>query len=376
MRIALVGPTHPYKGGVAAHTTATAHHLAAAGHQVDLVSWSRLYPKSLYPGEQAVPPGGPDLPPYPATRRPLRWDRPATWWRTGRELAHYDLVVLVQVIPVQVPMLWVMARLARRRGGPPVLLIVHNVVPHERHPGGTWLVERLLRAADGVLVHSAEQARLAWEHGASRVASAALPPHLPGGDPTPGQREDLLRQRRHRLDAGDPVRLLALGLVRRYKGLDLLLEAARDVPGVRLTVAGEMWGEAGADVRRLAGEPGLAGRVRLVQGYLPGPRVPQLLAEHDVLALAYRHGTASQNVLLAHAHGLPVLASDVGTFADQVRDGVDGLLVPAGDPEALRTALRRLGEPGVVAAMLAQVPPADLDGPWTAYLQALTGLAR
>jgi len=42
MRVALVGPTHPYKGGVAAHTTQTAHELAAAGHDVTLVSWSRL----------------------------------------------------------------------------------------------------------------------------------------------------------------------------------------------------------------------------------------------------------------------------------------------------------------------------------------------
>ena len=55
MRVALVGPTHPYKGGVAAHTTQTAHELAAAGHDVTLVSWSRLYPDRLYPGEQAIP---------------------------------------------------------------------------------------------------------------------------------------------------------------------------------------------------------------------------------------------------------------------------------------------------------------------------------
>jgi hypothetical protein len=50
MRVALVGPTHPYKGGVAAHTTQTAHELAAAGHDVTVVSWSRLYPDRLYPG--------------------------------------------------------------------------------------------------------------------------------------------------------------------------------------------------------------------------------------------------------------------------------------------------------------------------------------
>ena len=50
LKVALVGPTHPYKGGVAAHTTALAHELTDAGHDVTLVSWSHLYPSALYPG--------------------------------------------------------------------------------------------------------------------------------------------------------------------------------------------------------------------------------------------------------------------------------------------------------------------------------------
>ena len=70
-------------------------------------------------------------------------------------------------------------------------------------------------------------------------------------------------------------------------------------------------------------------------GYVPADRLAPLLASHDVLALTYRSATASQNALLGQQHGLPVLASDVGTFGGQVRDGVDGLLVPPGDKAAL-----------------------------------------
>ena len=54
MQLTLVGPTHPYKGGVAQHTTTLAHQLAAAGHRVNLVSWSAQYPSALYPGVQRV----------------------------------------------------------------------------------------------------------------------------------------------------------------------------------------------------------------------------------------------------------------------------------------------------------------------------------
>ena len=76
LRLAVVGPTHPYKGGVAAHTTTLAHELSEAGHDVVLVSWSRLFPELLYPGERAVPVGTPDVPPFPRTVRALSWARP------------------------------------------------------------------------------------------------------------------------------------------------------------------------------------------------------------------------------------------------------------------------------------------------------------
>ncbi|NLT53595.1 MAG: glycosyltransferase [Actinomycetales bacterium] len=402
MRVALVGATHPYKGGVAAHTTETAHRLAAAGHDVDLVSWASLYPALLYPGEQAVPDGAPDLPPYPRTDYLLRWYSPVSWWRAGVRLRRYALVVLVVVVPVQVPALLTLVRSIRAgRGGrgPGVVAIVHNVAPHESHPGAVALMRRMLGAVDGVLVHSVDQAELARRNGAGRVAVAGLPPHWPGGPPTAPRSADRGTVGEPEPGGGLPaeppcgqraaasggqqavpsgerpvVRVLALGMVREYKGVDLLLEAARGVPGVQVTVAGEQWGEAGATVRRLAEEPGLCDRVRLRSGYVPGIEVPGLLAAHDVLALTYRHATASQNVSLAHGHRLPVLASRVGTFPDEVRDGVDGLLVEPGDVQALADALRRLTEPGALDRLRAGVPEVDVDGPWRSYLDALLSL--
>ena len=95
---------------------------------------------------------------------------------------------------------------------------------------------------------------------------AGLPPHLPGGPPP-----QPLPSRPPR-EPGEPVRVLALGMVRAYKGIDLLLEAAAQVPGVTVTVAGEQWGASGARVREVAARPGLAGRVQVRAGYVPGGR--------------------------------------------------------------------------------------------------------
>jgi glycosyltransferase involved in cell wall biosynthesis/SAM-dependent methyltransferase len=364
LRVAIVGPSHPYKGGVAAHTTALAHELADAGHDVTLVSWSHLYPSFLYPGEQAVPGGAPDVAPFPRTLRDLSWARPDTWVRAGRGLRDADVVVVVHVVPAVVPAHLALLRAAGTgSGGPRVVVVAHNVLPHEGHTGDRQLVAALLRRADAVVVHSDEQARTATRLGATRVKELDLPPHLPGGPPEPRPAHE------------GPPRLLALGIVRDYKGVDLLLEALTEVDGPTVTVAGELWGDAGRRVRELAADPRLAGRVEVHGGYVPADRIAGLLARHDMLALTYRSATASQNVMLAQRHGLPVLASAVGTFPDHVRDGVDGLLVPPSDREALVAALRRLAEPGEVAALAAQVREPDLTGPWANYVGAIEALA-
>ena len=375
LTIALVGPTHPYKGGVAAHTTTLAHELEEAGHEVTLVSWSHLYPSALYPGEQSVPPGSPDVDPFPRTLRVLSWARPDTWVRSGRRLRDVDLVVVVHVVPAVVPAHLSLLRAAGvgrgprgrlPRASPRSVVIAHNVLPHEGRPGDRQLMEALVRRVDAVVVHSDDQAALARGLGARHVKQLPLPPHLPGGPPEP----------RH-ARAGDDgaVRILSLGIVRDYKGVDLLVDAVGDVPGIHLTVAGELWGDAGRRVRELASDPRLDGRVDVHSGYVPADRIAGLLARHDVVALPYRSATASQNALLARLHGVPVLASAVGTFPDHVRDGIDGLLVPPSDREALVAALRRLREPGCVDRLRAAVRPPDLSGPWANYVGGIEALA-
>lgn len=356
MRVAVVGPTHPIKGGVAAHTTELATRLAAQGHETDLVSWSSQYPARLYPGERTVPDGVPDLAPYARTTRPLSWARPDTWVRVGRRLRAYDLVVLVHVIPAVVPAHLALVRALRGPGGPKVVLVAHNVLPHEAHPGAATLVRTMLRQVDATLVHSDDQAREARQLGAVDVRVAALPAHLPGGPPVA------------RAPHEGPPRLLALGMVREYKGVDLLLEALAQVPGPTVTIAGELWGAAGARVRELAATPALRDRVEVRGGYVPSTAIAGLLASHDVLALTYRSATASQNALLGFTHGLPVLATAVGTFAAEVTDGVDGLVVPPGDAAALVGALRRLTSDGTLAALTAAVHAPDSDAAWQDYL--------
>ena len=368
MRIAVVGPTHPHTGGIVHHTTELSHQLADAGHDVDLISWSAQYPAFLHPGTLRVPGGDPEVRLYPKTSYPLVWWNPITWRRTGVQLRSYDAVVLVHASTVQVPASLTMLNAihggGRRVPAPRVVVVAHNVFPHERHHGDALFVRALFSRADAVLVHSEQLAGLARKlvTGRAEVVVADIPPHLPA-----------FPQARRPVNEDDQPtnKLLFFGTVRPYKGLDVLLHAMVQVPAVRLIVAGDIWSGV-SNLRTQIADLGLLDRVMLRPSYVPGPEIAPLFRDVDALVLPYRAGTASQNVLLAHAMGVPVIATRAGTLGSQVNDGVDGILAEPDDVEDLTRALVQFYTPGTPARLRAAVPLVDMESSWNAYVDALT----
>jgi glycosyltransferase involved in cell wall biosynthesis len=359
VRIAIVGPAHPYKGGAAQHSTELAHRLAAAGHDVALESWSAQYPKLLYPGQLTV--NEPELPLFHPTRRRLSWRRPDRWLREGRRIGRsVDLVVFqyhstVQAVPY-LGMLLGMRRTAARR-----VIIANNVLPHERRAADERLVRALFDRMDGIVVHSPAQAELARTVTGTPARSVALPPHFPG----------------HRSDQIAPLpqqphnRLLFFGLVRPYKGLDVLLHAmaqARARPA--LTVAGEFWGGS-AEIRELVSALDLGDRVTIRDGYVDVRDIPELFGSADALVLPYREATGSQNALLAFEYGLPVIVTRTGALAEPVTDGVDGIVCRPGDVADLARAIDRFYADGEPERLRASVKRPDSAPAWQAYLDTL-----
>src|SRR6476659_1338793 len=161
LRLAVVGPTHPHTGGIAAHTTMLAHHLQDAGHAVVLVSWAHLHPSGLHRDDVAVPRGGvevPEVPPFPRTIPALSWARPDTWVRVGRRLRDVDAILVVHVMPPVVPAHLALLRAAGAVPGlpgprPQSVVVCHNVLPHESHPGDAALMSLLFSRVDSTLVH-------------------------------------------------------------------------------------------------------------------------------------------------------------------------------------------------------------------------------
>ena len=153
-----------------------------------------------------------------------------------------------------------------RLGGTKTVVICHNVLPHERRPGDVPFTRALLSRADTVITHSAAQAAQARDLAPGATArTVAMPPHLPGYQGT----------ERAGLSAPATARLLFFGIVRPYKGLDVLLRALAQAPAhTTLTVAGEFWGGTTGTEKLIAelgtGRPGDAAPGVRARGPDPG----------------------------------------------------------------------------------------------------------
>lgn len=365
LSIAVVGPTFPYSGGVSSHTTTLAHRLIEAGYDVDMVSWKAQYPKFLR--DSRLPDDEPEVARVPGARYPLAWYNPIGWWRVGRRLRNADVVAVTAITPYHaVPYLVMRAAMGRHPRG---IVIAHNVLPHERGSRDELLVRRLYRSFGRVLTHSSDQAALAREVAASPAVDVAdarmpLPDFLFGDEPAPAAPRA----------ATEPVRLVFFGMVREYKGVDLLIDAVAEVPNVHLTIAGEFW-QPVEQYREQVERLGLGDRVTIVPGYVRLTDLPALLGDADALVLPYRHGSATFNADLGFRFGLPVVASDAGTLARDVRDGIDGLIVPAGDVPALRDALSKLSDKAELAKLAAGVDRGASDAQWRRYVADFVRLA-
>lgn len=372
-KIAIVGPTHPYSGGIATSTTTLANRLTRAGHSVELVSWKAQYPKFLRDVTR-VPDDEPEVEPAAHVRYPLAWYDPFSWLRVGRALRKADVVIVTAVTPYHaVPFLAMRAAFGK---GPAAIVIAHNVLPHEAGPVDRILTRALYRGFGRVLTHSASQKQLALSIVDDiDVAEVRLPIAdflFSDGVSVPSLQEDPIVRSGRR----DPSALTLgfFGTIREYKGVDVLLRAMAGVPDVRLVVAGEFW-QSIDEYRSLIAELGLADRVEIIDGYIPFSDLPAILGRVDVLALPYRSGTATFNVYLGFLFGLPALATRAATMALDVADGVDGVLADPDDVASLRGALERLLEPGVLETLQKGVDPATQARFWDDYVAAVEGLA-
>ena len=372
-RIVLIGPMYPYRGGIAHFFETMYWGLRERGHHVDAVTFTRQYPRLLFPGQSQFEVG-----PEPECVVPAeRWldsVNPLSWQRAAANIAQLqpDVAVFKYWIPFLAPVFGRLARLLARRGIQQ-LVVVDNALPHERRWGDHGLGRYFFRAMDGCVVMSS-----AVERDLDRLKvnlPRVVAPH-PVYDVFGNAADRRSAREELGLGATAPV-LLFFGFVRRYKGLHVLLKSMprilEELPDARLLVAGEFYEDEG-EYRDLIASLNLAPSVIVHARYIPKDQVAKYFAAANVVVQPYLSATQSGVAQIAYQFDRPLVVTDVGGLGELIPHEVAGLVVRPNDPAALAAAVTRFFAENLESQLSAGVRAQKHNYSWSRLLDALESL--
>jgi len=326
MKITLLGPSHPYRGGPATFNDRLALQFSAEGQSVDIVTFSLQYPGLLFPGKTQYTNGS--APPGIKIERRLNSINPANWILTGRRIkkAKPDILLIRYWLPFLGPALGTVARIAKSNRHTIVICIFDNIIPHERRPGDRILTKYFTGSINGAIVMS--QTVLDDLKTFRENIPVKLSPHpLFDNYGSPVNRSEAIRILNLKEDFSY---LLFFGFIRAYKGLDLLIEALADRRlrnrRLKLIIAGEFY-EDETPYRDLIKRYNLENEVILFDRFIKDDEVTLFFSVADLVVQPYRSATQSGVTQIAYHFEKPMLVTDVGGLSEIVTAGKCGYVV-------------------------------------------------
>lgn len=327
MRIVILGPANPYRGGIAALNERLAVELKKEGHEVTIFNFRVQYPGFLFPGKTQytddVAPEGLKI------VRKVNSVNPLNWLQVGRELKRLspDLIVVRYWLPFMGPALGTICRLARRNKHTKVICIADNIIPHEKRPGDRLFTNYFVKGVDGFIAMSKEVFReidIFVRKPVKRFAAHPVYDHY--GEIIP--RQEALPK----LNLSPDYRyLLFFGFIREYKGLDLLLEAMNDnrlrEKPVKLIIAGEYYGNQ-EYYNDLINRFGLQDQLVLHTDYIPSDEINNYFCAADLIVQPYKSATQSGVTQIGYHFDKAMLVTDVGGLSEIIADRKSGYVVP------------------------------------------------
>jgi glycosyltransferase involved in cell wall biosynthesis len=327
MRVSIIGPAFPLRGGIAHHVYWLHQELTRHDHQVQVVSFLKLYPKLLFPGTTEYDASQLKL---DANATPiLKPLNPFTWLRALKAVKSFspNVVIFEWWQPFFGPLTGTLARWLRK-AGIKCVIECHNLLPHEPRVTDSLFTRYALSSVDHLITHSSKD-------------KADLLSMLPGKDVSVSPLPSLVEFSRTQDTKRSGNTILFFGKVRKYKGLDVLLAALPRVLSkieCRLLVVGEFY-DSIARYQRLIRELKIESHVQIDNRYVPNEEVPEIFERADVLVLPYLSATQSAVARIALSNKLPVIASRTGGLTEAIIENVNGLLFPPGDAEGLADKL-------------------------------------
>lgn len=338
MRIAYLSVFPPYRGGIAQYAASLT---AALGenHELKHYNFKRQYPNFLFPGKTQYLEEK-EAWQFPSERT-LDMLNPFTYWQTAQQIVkdQPELLIINYWMPFFAPALGSIAYLVRKKGVK-VVAVLHNLIPHEKRLGDDWLNRFFINQIDGFLVmgSSVKKDLLQMLPNASFIQHPhPLYAHFAKA-PAKAEAQTYLK-----VPKGKRV-LLFFGLIRAYKGLDVLIQALDYLSDEYvLLIAGESYEDYSRYQQLIEANKNKDRIIEHIR-YVSDEEVPSFFASADLCVLPYKSATQSGVVSVAFNFDLPVLVTEVGSLKEMVSTFQGGMTVERAEPHLLAQQIERFFE--------------------------------
>ena len=338
MRIALISVAPPYRGGISQHTSILVEKLSLK-HSVEVINYKRQYPDFLFPGKtQYIQ----DELNHRLGECCIDSINPLTWFKIGKQLSgrKYDLVIFRFWNPFFAPALSIIALMIRKNTSDTKLIsLCDNILPHEYTQLGSFLTRYLFRRLDGHLVQSGQTEKELHEIVEKPIYEKRFHPLYTAFTDKMDKNEA-----RTKLGLTDKYVILFFGIIRQYKGFDILLRAVAllkdKTRDFHVLAAGECY-ENPEKYSALIKELGISDLITWHDRYIPDDEVATYFSVADVAALPYRSASQSGITQIAYYYDLPVIVTRVGGLPEIVDEGKSGFIVAPENPDKLAEILAK-----------------------------------
>jgi len=371
LKVVIIGPAHPLRGGIADFNEALCRGFLDAGIEAGIFSFSYQYPSFLFPGtSQYTKDKAPGDLNIHSTIHSLN---PFSWRNTAKKIISEkpDFVLVRYWLPFMAPALGSICRKIRKKGIK-VIAITDNVIPHEKRPGDKQLTKYFLNSCDGYVAMS----KSVMEEVKSFIpdASAIFLPH-PIYNIFGEAVSKADARKKISLDVGQKV-ILFFGFIRAYKGLDLLLEAMSDERlkqlDLKLIVAGEFYDNQKL-YSDLVDKLNLKDKVIFHSSYIPKEEVKYYFCASDMVVQPYRSATQSGITQIAYHFERPMLVTRVGGLPEIVHDGLVGYVTGI-DPGSISEAIHNFYTFNKEEEFTRNVKSEKERFTWKAFIEGITKL--
>ena len=328
-KVIIIGPAHPLRGGLASFDERLARQFQQQDFDTTIYTFSLQYPGFLFPGttQYSSEPTPTDI----NIKVSINSVNPLNWLKVGFELKKLKpaIIVIRYWLPFMGPCLGTILRCAKSNGITKIVCIADNVIPHEKRPGDKLFTQYCFKPIDAFVTMS-EKVLLDLKSFTQKPSKQIVHPLYDNfGEALPKQ-----EARKHLgIDEQENI-ILFFGFIRKYKGLDILLNAMKIIKehrisgsfkGCKLLVAGEFY-EDKKQYEDLINELGIADQLILRTDFISDSEVRYYLSTADFVIQPYRQATQSGVTPLAYHFEKPMLVTNVGGLPSLVPDGKVGLV--------------------------------------------------